>query len=57
MSMKKIKNLHRGSSLDAFLAEAGITEEVDTIAVKRVIAWQGRIKQKITRILRNTSED
>lgn len=38
--MKKIKNLHRGSSLDAFLAEAGITEEVDTIAVKRVIAWQ-----------------
>lgn len=54
--MTKTKNLHRGSSLDAFLAEAGITEEVNTIAVKRVIAWQGRIKQKITRILRNTSE-
>lgn len=29
-----------GSSFEEFLAEEGILEEVTTIAVKRVIAWQ-----------------
>lgn len=29
-----------GSSFEDFLAEEGILEEVTTIAVKRVIAWQ-----------------
>jgi antitoxin HicB len=40
MSMKKVENRHRGSTLDAFLAEEGITEEVTALAIKRVIAWQ-----------------
>lgn len=29
-----------GSSLDDFLEEDGILEEVDAIAIKRVLAWQ-----------------
>jgi antitoxin HicB len=29
-----------GSSFDSFLEEEGILEEVDAVAVKRVIAWQ-----------------
>lgn len=29
-----------GGSFDAFLEEEGILEEVDAVAVKRVIAWQ-----------------
>jgi predicted XRE-type DNA-binding protein len=36
-------NPHIGSSFDDFLEEQGIREEVDAIAVRRVIAWQ--IKQ------------
>lgn len=31
---------HSGSSFDSFLAEEGILEEVETTAIKRVIAWQ-----------------
>lgn len=34
------KNKHMGSSLDNFLSEDGLLEEVTAIAVKRVIAWQ-----------------
>jgi DNA-binding Xre family transcriptional regulator len=33
-------NLHIGSSLDDFLEEEGILEEINLIAIKRVIAWQ-----------------
>ncbi len=33
-------NIHLGSSFDSFLEEEGIRDEVDAIAVKRVIAWQ-----------------
>jgi len=29
-----------GSSFDSFLEEEGILEEVDAVAVKRVISWQ-----------------
>ncbi|HUN42794.1 MAG TPA: Fis family transcriptional regulator [Acetobacteraceae bacterium] len=29
-----------GSSFDSFLEEEGILEEVDAVAIKRVIAWQ-----------------
>ncbi|MGE0117263.1 MAG: hypothetical protein AB7S71_03630 [Dongiaceae bacterium] len=36
--MKKIIN--EGSSLESFLDEEGILDEVDEAAVKRVIAWQ-----------------
>ncbi|RCK41925.1 Fis family transcriptional regulator [Thalassospira profundimaris] len=31
---------HIGSSFDDFLSEEGILEEVEAVAVKRVIAWQ-----------------
>ncbi|MBI3127418.1 MAG: XRE family transcriptional regulator [Candidatus Tectomicrobia bacterium] len=37
------KKTHIGSSFEGFLAEEGILEETETIAIKRVIAWQ--IKQ------------
>jgi antitoxin HicB len=33
-------NPHTGSSFDSFLEEEGILEEVEAVAVKRVIAWQ-----------------
>jgi antitoxin HicB len=33
-------NIHLGSSFDSFLDEEGILDEVDAVAVKRVIAWQ-----------------
>jgi transcriptional regulator with XRE-family HTH domain len=31
---------HTGSSFDAFLEQDGLLEEVEAVAVKRVIAWQ-----------------
>jgi DNA-binding Xre family transcriptional regulator len=31
---------HSGSTLDSFLEEEGILEEVEAVAIKRVIAWQ-----------------
>jgi len=34
-----------GSSFDSFLEEEGILEEVDAVAIKRVIAWQ--LKQEM----------
>jgi len=36
----KGKNPHLGSTLDDFLREEGIYEEVTTAAIKEVIAWQ-----------------
>jgi len=31
---------HTGSTFDSFLEEEGIREEVEAIAIKRVISWQ-----------------
>jgi len=31
---------HTGSTLDSFLKDEGIREEVEAVAVKRVISWQ-----------------
>jgi len=31
---------HSGSTLDSFLEEEGIREEVEAVAIKRVLAWQ-----------------
>jgi antitoxin HicB len=31
---------HGGSTFDSFLEEEGIREEVEAVAIKRVIAWQ-----------------
>jgi antitoxin HicB len=36
----KAKFDHTGSSFDSFLEEEGILEEVESAAIKRVIAWQ-----------------
>lgn len=45
--MKSKKNLHRGSSLDSFLKEEGILEEVTLRAIKSVLAWQiGELMKK-----------
>lgn len=33
-------NAHIGSTLDGFLSEDGVLEEVSARAIKRVIAWQ-----------------
>lgn len=38
--MARVKNPHRGATLDDVLNEDGINEQVTAIAVKRVIAWQ-----------------
>ena len=34
------KNSHRGSSFQDFLQEEGILDEVEAVAIKRVLAWQ-----------------
>jgi len=38
--VSKSANPHWGSTLDDFLEEEGIREEVTTAAIKKVIAWQ-----------------
>ena len=43
---------HSGSSFDSFLEEEGIREEVEAVAIKRVLAWQleqAMRKQQITK--------
>jgi antitoxin HicB len=36
----RVAEVHSGSSLDQFLEEEGLREEVETAAIKRVLAWQ-----------------
>ncbi|HUJ72445.1 MAG TPA: hypothetical protein VLZ30_09380 [Verrucomicrobiae bacterium] len=53
---------HTGSTLDSFLEEQGIRDEVEAIAVKRVLAWQlsqamkkqQKTKQAMARALRTS---
>lgn len=40
MNRKRKKPSHSGSTLDNLLKEDGILEEVEAVAIKRVIAWQ-----------------
>ncbi len=42
MNAKKIRKRadHSGSTFDSFLEEEGIREEVEAVAIKRVLAWQ-----------------
>ena len=40
MKRKRKKPNHSGSTLDSLLKEEGILEEVEAVAIKRVIAWQ-----------------
>jgi len=37
---RRKKTDHNGSTLDSFLEEEGIREEVEAVAIKRVLAWQ-----------------
>lgn len=41
---------HSGSTFESFLEEEGILEEVDAVAIKRVIAWQLSEAMKARRI-------
>ena len=55
MKAKK-KNLavdHTGSTFDSFLQEEGIREEVEAVAIRRVISWQlaEAMKKKTQRAL------
>jgi antitoxin HicB len=50
---RKTKNPHIGSSFDAFLKEEGIYEDVQTTAIKRVLASQleeAMKKRKLTKV-------
>ena len=40
MNRKRKKPDHSGSTLDSLLQADGILEEVEAVAIKRVIAWQ-----------------
>ena len=42
MNVKKNRKKmdHSGSTFDSFLKEEGIREEVEAVAIKRVLAWQ-----------------
>lgn len=42
MNTKKTRRKvdHSGSTFDSFLEEEGIREEVEAVAIKRVLAWQ-----------------
>jgi antitoxin HicB len=42
MSGRKIRKKmdHSGSSFDSFLEQEGIRQEVEAVAIKRVLAWQ-----------------
>lgn len=35
-----MRNKHTGTTFDSFLQEEGIRQEVETVAIKRVLAWQ-----------------
>src|SRR6266481_9516293 len=49
MKLKKRRKItnYSGSTFDSFLEEEGIREEVEAVAIKRVLAWQlSRAMQK-----------
>ena len=45
--MAKESDLHTGSSFDDFLDEEGYRDEVESAAIKRVLAWQ--LEREMTR--------
>ena len=59
---KRKRISHSGSSFDSFLEEEGIREEVEAVAVKRVLAWQltqamrekQKTKQEMAKLLRTS---
>jgi hypothetical protein len=38
--VRKKKNPHIGSNLDKFLKDDGVLEELQTLTIKEVVAWQ-----------------
>ena len=64
MSMRKNrkKTTYNGSTFDSLLEEEGIREEVEAVAIKRVLAWQlqqamqeqQKTKQSVARQLRTS---
>jgi DNA-binding Xre family transcriptional regulator len=45
---------HTGSTFDSFLEEEGLLDEVETAAIKRVIAWQLAEAMKAGKISKKT---
>ena len=50
---KKKRNRHHGSSIDALLAEEGVLEPFQAVAIKEVIAWQVQKAMKERRLSKN----
>jgi N-acyl-D-aspartate/D-glutamate deacylase len=54
VNRKRKKPNHSGSTLDSLLKEDGILEEVEAVAIKRVIAWQLAKIMKAKKISKRT---
>lgn len=50
MTRRRKRNPHDGSSFDSFLSEHGLLAEVETRAIKTVLAWQLAEEMKARRI-------
>lgn len=50
MKRKQKKTKHSGSTLDSLLKDYGILEEVEAVAIKRVVAWQLAQGMKVKRL-------
>ena len=50
---KKHKNRHVGSTLDDFLKEEGVLEQMQAVAIKEVIAWQLQKAMKEKKLSKN----
>ena len=54
----KVKQIeYSGSSFDDFLREEGVLEEAETVAIKRVIAWQLQQEMQKKRITKKAMAD
>jgi hypothetical protein len=46
--MRTPKRNHSGSTFDSFLEAEGIREEVEAVAIKRMLAWQQTVEFRST---------
>ena len=48
MKVRKIHKVkdHSGSTFDSFLEQEGIRDEVEAVAIKRVLAWQQAMEEQ-----------
>lgn len=59
---RRKRTSHSGSTFDSFLEEEGIREEVEAVAIKRVLAWeltqamreQQKTKREMAKLLRTS---